>query len=72
MEDDREKAGWLEFGMPPKRLSAVSPPGIHAVKPKAGRLVLFPSYFYHRTRPFVSEQPRISIAFDVVPALSGG
>ena len=72
MEDDREKAGWLEFGMPPKRLSAVSPPGLHAVKPKAGRLVLFPSYFHHRTRPFVSEQPRISIAFDVVPALSGG
>jgi tetratricopeptide (TPR) repeat protein len=71
MESNREKAGWLEFGVPPARLSAVSPPAIHSVEPKAGRLILFPSYFYHRTRPFVSKQPRISIAFDVVPVLPG-
>jgi hypothetical protein len=30
-------------------------------------LLLFPSYFYHRTLPFRSAEQRISIAFDVVP-----
>jgi len=30
-------------------------------------LVLFPSYFYHRTEPFESQDQRISIAFDIVP-----
>jgi len=32
-----------------------------------GRLALFPSYLYHRTQPFVSDRPRIGIAFDVMP-----
>lgn len=70
--NDPAKAGWLEFGVPPDRLSVASPPGFYAVEPKAGRLVLFPSYFYHRTRSFVSKQPRISIAFDAVPARLSG
>jgi hypothetical protein len=30
-------------------------------------MILFPSYFYHRTIPFESSQRRISIAFDAVP-----
>ena len=34
----------------------------------AGLYVLFPSCFYHRTKPFESEDKRISIAFDIVPA----
>ena len=29
-------------------------------------MVLFPSYFYHRTLPFESDEVRISIAFDVL------
>jgi hypothetical protein len=29
-------------------------------------MVLFPSYFYHRTVPFESDEVRISIAFDVL------
>jgi tetratricopeptide (TPR) repeat protein len=67
MLDDRRGAGGLEFGVPPKRMSVASPPDIFPVEPKEGRLLLFPSYFYHRTRPFVSDTPRVSIAFDVVP-----
>ena len=30
-------------------------------------MVLFPSYFYHRTVPFTGTDERISIAFDVRP-----
>ncbi|AFK55413.1 putative 2OG-Fe(II) oxygenase [Tistrella mobilis] len=35
--------------------------------PEAGKLVLFPSYFMHTTLPHRSGQPRICVAFDVVP-----
>lgn len=38
------------------------------VTPRPGQLLLFPSYFAHWTRPTGTEEPRISVAFDVVPA----
>jgi hypothetical protein len=34
--------------------------------PYEGLMVLFPSYFYHRTIPFEGDSARISLAFDVV------
>ena len=34
---------------------------------KSGMLVIFPSHFWHCTTPFISDQRRISIAFDLVP-----
>jgi hypothetical protein len=34
------------------------------IEPKPGRLVLFPSYFWHGTRPFAAGE-RLSVAFDV-------
>lgn len=40
---------------------------VHTLVPKAGMLVLFPSYFQHYTLPHRSEEPRICVAFDVVP-----
>jgi tetratricopeptide (TPR) repeat protein len=39
----------------------------YVVRPAIGMLVLFPSYFWHGTVPFVSRQPRMTVAFDVVP-----
>jgi Putative 2OG-Fe(II) oxygenase len=30
-------------------------------------MILFPSYFYHRTIPFAAPEVRISIAFDAMP-----
>jgi hypothetical protein len=30
-------------------------------------MILFPSYFYHRTIPFSGREARISIAFDAMP-----
>jgi hypothetical protein len=39
----------------------------HFVKPKPGRLVLFPSYMWHGTVPFTTDEARMTIAFDAVP-----
>jgi uncharacterized protein (TIGR02466 family) len=60
-------AGWIEFGQPPDHYHGKTPPQLTLVKPQAGFLVLFPSYFYHRTIPFDAAGRRISIAFDVLP-----
>ena len=60
-------AGWLEFGRPDPRFACTAEPDIEVVRPVAGTVVLFPSYFYHCTIPFEDEQPRISIAFDAMP-----
>ncbi len=64
---DQGHGGWLKFGEPgmPTR-PALEPE--HHVKPKAGTLVLFPSYMWHGTVPFGGREPRLSIAFDAVPA----
>jgi uncharacterized protein (TIGR02466 family) len=61
------QAGWIEFGAPPEDLITTSEPELHAVQPREGRLLLFPSWLYHRTWPFEAEAARISIAFDLVP-----
>jgi len=60
-------AGALEFGQLPVRVTHKHEPERRVVSPAAGRLVVFPSYFYHRTLPFTAHEQRISIAFDVVP-----
>jgi Flp pilus assembly protein TadD len=58
--------GILSFGAP----GLITTPSLAAelsVRPHVGRLVLFPSYFWHGTLPFHSEQARLTVAFDVVP-----
>lgn len=37
------------------------------VQPRIGRLVLFPSFYWHGTVPFTDGGDRLSVAFDVVP-----
>ncbi|HVM81362.1 MAG TPA: tetratricopeptide repeat protein [Stellaceae bacterium] len=59
--------GFFELGRPPKDFPITEATGIMPVRPEEGLMILFPSYFYHRTIPFVSDQRRISIAFDVMP-----
>ena len=58
-----EHAGQIQFGVP---LDMELPPQ-RIVRPEAGTLVLFPSYMWHGTVPFTSQQPRITVAFDLVP-----
>ncbi|MDQ3025741.1 MAG: putative 2OG-Fe(II) oxygenase [Pseudomonadota bacterium] len=65
--ESKDRAGWLRLGKPP--VSTV--PALdadHYVRPEAGRLVLFPAYMWHGVEPFEGESPRLSVAFDVVPA----
>jgi len=60
------RAGWLKFGEPDESLGAAFAPR-HWIEPRVGRLVLFPSYFWHGTIPFTSTDSRVTIAFDVTP-----
>lgn len=64
---DPDRQGWIEFGQPPANFPFTRPARTMLVEPHEGLLVLFPSYFYHRTIPFEHDSPRISIAFDMVP-----
>lgn len=61
--EEDTRAGWLELGRPPKELG-LSLESLSAIKPKVGRLALFPSYLFHGTRPFPAGE-RLTVAFDV-------
>jgi tetratricopeptide (TPR) repeat protein len=66
VEDEKERQGWIKFGEPAFDV-ALKEPIRHAIQPRPGRLVLFPSYMWHGTVPFHDAQARTTIAFDVVP-----
>lgn len=66
------EAGFIRFGDPGTSMPhgrAID--GLHtaAVRPEEGMFVLFPAYFWHSTVPFESDEPRICVAFDVVPGV---
>lgn len=64
--NEETKAGWLRLGQP----ALMTDPAIsaeHWVKPEVGHLVIFPSYMWHGTNPFSGDEPRLSIALDIVP-----
>ena len=62
-------AGALAFGIPDAALG-LDLPARRIERPKVGRLVIFPSYMWHGTLPFESTQPRLTVAFDALPARS--
>jgi tetratricopeptide (TPR) repeat protein len=67
MQVAQSDEGILSFGKP----GILTTPALDAefsVRPEVGLLVLFPSYFWHGTLPFCSAQPRLTVAFDAVPA----
>lgn len=63
--DDRATAGWLELGRSSRELPEAKIDSAHRVKPEEGKVYIFPSHIFHRTIPFQSLEPRISVAFDV-------
>jgi hypothetical protein len=65
--DMRARSGWLKFGEP--RLPVPGMQAEHFVQPRAGQLVLFPSYMWHGTNAIHGDQPRLTVAFDAIPAL---
>lgn len=64
--DDPDRAGWIEFGRAPDDIHAASEPVVQTFLPGPGRMILFPSHFYHRTMPLQGSARRISVAFDVI------
>jgi len=62
---DYGEDGWLEIGQPSDQLFAKSETPLRSIRPEPGKLVTFPSYTFHRTKPFNSAKQRISISFDI-------
>src|SRR5581483_5414439 len=60
VQDLTRQQGVLAFGEPG---IITSPPlgAEYSVRPKLGQLVLFPSYFWHGTIAFQSDQPRLTV-----------
>ena len=67
-ERDAERHGWIEFGRGDDRWhrKGTAMP-TYQVLPQEGRLLTFPSYFWHNTRPLRTPKRRISFAFDIIP-----
>ncbi len=63
---DPGSSGQIQFGAPMDELGLTLPPQ-RMVRPEVGTLVLFPSYMWHGTVPFTSQQPRLTVAFDLLP-----
>ena len=66
-EEAGKQAGWLVLGRPPDHFHNSRDAEIKAIRPEPGLMLLFPSYFYHQTIPFHTDEARISIAFDLIP-----
>ena len=60
-------AGWIGFGAPDLSVPGCDLVARRVVQPRVGRLVLFPSFMWHGTVPFTDTQPRLTVAFDVMP-----
>jgi len=66
-QENKNQQGWIVFGEPADYPIDKNRQDPKFYKPEISSLFLFPSYFYHKTVPFVSDQKRISIAFDIIP-----
>ena len=62
----KDQSGHIQFGVPLLDKDLALPPR-RVLKPEVGTLVLFPSYMWHGTIPFHSQQPRLTVAFDLLP-----
>jgi len=59
--------GWIEFGGSAYDYPEPADAPKRLIQPEPGLMVVFPSYIFHRTVPFFSDQLRISCAFDARP-----
>jgi tetratricopeptide (TPR) repeat protein len=60
------QSGWIQFGQPPEELNLELEPR-RLIQPEAGHVALFPSYMWHGTVPFEDAEPRLTVAFDMLP-----
>src|SRR5262249_19620883 len=61
------QAGFFELGPPPEQYPIKAAVDSLPIKPEEGLMILFPSYFYHRTIPFEAGERPISISLDPLP-----
>ncbi|NKB21494.1 MAG: tetratricopeptide repeat protein [Alphaproteobacteria bacterium] len=66
-KENSGQQGWIEFGAPGYGIEPVRPPNVRRIMPVPGKLIFFPSSFFHQTIPLSGKAQRISIAFDVLP-----
>ena len=66
--ENKKREGWIEFGRPKNYVDNGSSPEFHFIRPHEGMMILFPSYFYHRTIPFEADDIRFTVSFDIVPS----
>jgi len=64
-DDKNDFSGCLEFGTPHSEIPYRFSEENKLIEPEEGKLVLFPSYYFHQTIPYDDDNERISIAFDV-------
>ena len=62
--NDEMHLGWLEFGRPNVSLPEGLELPISRIAPAVGAVVMFPSYMFHNTVPYVGPGERIGVAFD--------
>ena len=62
-----DKSGWLALGRPGVDVTYAAEPDLY-LAPAVGKMIVFPSYIWHETVPFQSAQPRITVAFDLIPS----
>jgi tetratricopeptide (TPR) repeat protein len=65
-KNDHAREGWIRFGNSHIRTKTPTP-AEHWFQPKPGWLAIFPSYMWHGTEPFSSDETRMTIASDIVP-----
>ena len=64
-----DRQGWIEFGRPGSDFPGTAEPLIRQMRPEAGKVILFPSYFTHNTLPFESDRRRLSLPSTSFPPL---
>ena len=67
MKSENEKQeGFIEFGRPEHYVNNSNSPEFRLIRPHEGMLILFPSYFHHRTIPFESDGTRFTVSVDLI------
>jgi len=59
-------SGGISFGPPDPRFTNADDFEARTFSAEEGRMLLFPSYFWHGILPFQSSELRISYAFDIL------
>ncbi len=66
-QNAQQHEGYFEYGCIPHDITITSTKKRGYIQPVEGKLVIFPSYLYHQTIPHITDDDRISVAFDLTP-----